>query len=74
MTTKNQKNEIDLLIEISEKLDNLISLLLVQGKEKEEQIQILVNRAFSNSRISQLLGIPKGTVDTIRAKQSKKKS
>ena len=69
----NPKTELDLLVEISEKLDQLISLNLVQGKEKEEQISLLVERGYSNSNIASLLSIPKGTVDFIRAKQKKKK-
>jgi len=56
----------------SGKLDKLISLFAVQGKEKEEQIKIMVSYGHSNSQISKLLGIPKGTVDSIRAKFKKK--
>ncbi len=70
---KKNKTELDLLEEISRKLDQLISLNLIQGKEKEEQISILVKRGYSNSNIANLLGIPKGTVGGIRAKQKKKK-
>ncbi len=69
----NPKTELELLSEISAKLDQLISLSLIQGKEKEEQISILVERGYSNSNIASLLSIPKGTVDFIRAKQKKKK-
>lgn len=65
------KTELELLTEISAKLDQLISLGLIQGKEKEEQISLLVERGYSNSNISNLLSIPKGTVDFIRAKQKK---
>lgn len=66
------KTEIELLDEINGKLDDLVASFLIQGKGKEDQIQILVNRGFSNSKISSFLGIPKGTVDTIRAKKKKK--
>ncbi|GAH41903.1 unnamed protein product, partial [marine sediment metagenome] len=58
--------------EISSKLGDLISIFAVQGKEKEEQIKIMVNNEYSNSKISKLLGIPKGTVDSIRASFKKK--
>ncbi len=64
--------EIELLKEICLKLDDLISLFAVQGKEKEEQIKIMVNNGYSNSKISKLIGIPKGTVDSIRANFKKK--
>ena len=66
-------SEIEVLLDISKKLDDLVTLFSVQGKEKEEQITIMVSKGYSNSQISKLLGIPKGTVDSIRAKQSKPK-
>ena len=68
---KKALSEIELLGEINVKLDDLITLFIVQGKEKEEQINIMVDREYSNSQIGSLLGIPKGTVDGIRAKQKK---
>lgn len=67
------KTEIDLLIEISKKLDILIGSLLIQDKERNDQIKILANNGFSNSEIGKMLGIPKGTVDSIRAKFKKGK-
>ena len=72
MSTK-KLTEIEVLMDISKKLDYLITLFSVQGKEKEEQIKIMVSYGFSNSQISKLLGIPKGTVDVLRAKQRKQK-
>lgn len=68
----NNTTKIELLKEICIKLDDLISLFAVQGKEKEEQIKIMVNNGYSNSKISKLIGIPKGTVDSIRANFKKK--
>ena len=65
-------SEIELLKEISSKLDDLIAIFVVQGKEKEEQIKIMVNNGYSNSKISKLLVIPKGTVDSIRASFKKR--
>lgn len=65
--------EIEALKEISRKLDNLVTLFSVQGKEKEEQIRIMVSNGCSNSQIAKLLGLPKGTVDGIRVKFQKKK-
>ncbi|MBA7637335.1 hypothetical protein ES703_44978 [subsurface metagenome] len=69
---RENSTEIELLKEISSKLGDLISIFAVQGKEKEEQIKIMVNNEYSNSKISKLLGIPKGTVDSIRASFKKK--
>ena len=67
-------SEIELLREVNVKLDDLITLFIAQGKEKEEQIKIMVDRQYSNSRIASLLGLPKGTVDGIRAKQKKEQT
>ena len=66
-------SEIELLGEINIKLDDLITLFTTQGKEKEEQIKIMVARGCSNNQIASLLGLPKGTVDGIRAKQKKER-
>lgn len=68
MKTTKLKSEIELLSEINTKLDDLISLFLIQGKEKNTQINILVKRGYSNNAISKMLGMPKGTVDGIRAR------
>jgi hypothetical protein len=70
---ENPQTELDLLQEISEKLDQLISLNLIQGKEKEDQIMLLVDRGYSNSSIANLISIPQGTIGRIRAAQKKKK-
>ncbi len=70
---KKELTEADILSRIEDKLDDLITLLIIQGKEKEEQIKIMVGREYSNSQIADLLGIPKGTVDGIRAGFAKSK-
>jgi DNA-directed RNA polymerase specialized sigma24 family protein len=67
-----EKTERDILLEISEKLDRLIGILAVQGKDRDEKISILVSLGFSNAEIGKLIGVPKGTVDSIRAKSKKK--
>jgi hypothetical protein len=71
--TKNQpKSDNELLQEISAKLSELIGIMGIAGKDKKEQIKYLVGYGFSNNDIGRLLGIPKGTIDTIRAKFKKK--
>lgn len=70
--SRREKNEITILNEINEKLDKILATLVIQGKDKEKQINILVSLGFPNSEISKLTGMPKGTVDTIRAKSKKK--
>lgn len=70
--SKSEKENTTYLSEISEKLDYIIALLMVNGKERNEQIKVLVEMNFTNSKISKILGIPKGTVDSVRAKQKNK--
>ena len=68
---KKGPSEIALLADMNAKLDDLIALIIVQGKEKEDQVKIMVDRGYSNSQIGSLLGLPKGTVDGIRAKRKR---
>ena len=68
---KEEKTEKQHLAEINLKLNKLIGVTAISGKSKEEQVKILVALGFSNSEISNLTAIPKGTVDVIRAKQKK---
>ncbi len=65
---KLEQTEIQLLQEINHKLNTLIGLNAIQGKHKTEQVKILASLGFTNMEISKLIGIPKGTVDSIRAK------
>lgn len=67
--SKNERTENQLLEEISGKIDNLIGIIAIQGKSKSEQIKILAALGFTNVEISKLTGIPKGTVDTTRARK-----
>ena len=66
---KSDKTEKQLLEEISYKLSTLIGLNAIQGKHKTDQIKILTSMGFTNVEISKLTGIPKGTVDTTRARR-----
>lgn len=70
---KKHSTEKELLQEICTKLDKLIGISAIQGKEEDDQIKILVSLGYTNSEISRLAHIPKGTVDTKRAKHKKRK-
>ena len=59
--------------EILEKLDKIIGLLAIQGKEKNDQIKVLDSLGFTSKFISALTGIPEGTVGRIRSTKLKKK-
>lgn len=65
---KIEKSEKQILEEINEKLSKLIALYAIQGKNKADQIKVLASLGFTNVEISKLTGIPKGTVDSTRAK------
>jgi hypothetical protein len=73
MKETNGQTEIELLQEISSKLSELTALIGISNKDRDDQIRYLVNFGFSNSDISRIIGIPKGTVDSIRAGFKKKK-
>jgi DNA-directed RNA polymerase specialized sigma24 family protein len=53
-------------------MQDLTPTFSVQGKDRDEKISILVSLGFSNAEIGKLIGVPKGTVDSIRAKSKKK--
>ena len=65
------EKQVDLLGEINDKLSKILALMAISGKDKKEQIAILVGLNLSNSEISKLTAIPKGTVDGIRAQLKK---
>ena len=68
----NTKSDNELLHEISNKLTDLIGVIGINGKERPEQVKFLVGLGLTNADIARLTGIPKGTVDWIRAGKSKK--
>ena len=60
--SKKKKSVEELLEEISGKLDKLTGLLVIQGKEEDQQIKILTSLGFNSKEAGNLLGIPAGTV------------
>ena len=61
-TPKKEKSEIELLTEISEKIDKLTALSAIQGREEERQTKILRSLGSTYEEISKLTGISKGTL------------
>ncbi|MBU0529149.1 hypothetical protein KKF86_05255 [bacterium] len=59
------------LQEINHKLNIIIGLISIQNKERDDQIMTLVGQGFSNKETGEILGIPKGTIDRIRAQKKK---
>jgi hypothetical protein len=56
------RSERDLLADIDHKLDQLVGLMAVQGKDQDTQIAILYGLGFDSFFIGRLLGVPPPTV------------
>lgn len=56
----------DLLTEISQKLDMLITIVSIQGKTRNEQVDILSNRGMAAKEIGQILGMSEVNVRQVR--------
>ena len=69
-----KKSDNELLQEISIKLSELTAVMGIQGRERNDQVKYLVSIGFPNSDIARITGIPKGTVDGVRAKMSARKT
>ena len=57
-----QRSERELLGEISAKLDQVIAVLAVQGKERDQQIEALAAAGFDSAFIGRLVGMTPGAV------------
>lgn len=68
---KLEKSEKDLLIEINNKLQDLISLYVIQGKDVDDQIQILTKRGYKPTDISTILGLTPNAVRLRKFKTNK---
>lgn len=58
------RSEQELLGEISAKLDKVIAVLAVQGKERDHQIEALAAAGFDSAFIGRLVGLTPGAVRT----------
>lgn len=59
---------------ILEKLDIIVGLLAIQGKDEDKKINILKSLGFTYKQVSELTGIPEGTLksrDHIKRKSKK---
>lgn len=72
MKSYKELTEKDILLEISKKLDYLIALTSVSGKEKDEQIKILCSN-FNEYEIANILNIPRTTVQSAKKRLKIKK-
>ena len=63
-----EMTEKDLLAEISRKLDRLIGIIAIQGKDVSTQIKILTDLGLPSTEIGPLLGIRPGSVRARRAR------
>lgn len=59
--------------EMLKKLDTIIALLAIQGKDAEDRLKILRSLGLPFSEISKLTGVPEGTLKTWSFKNKKTK-
>lgn len=64
-----QQTDNELLREISDRLQQIVGLLAIQGKSQEEQIDILSNLGFDSTRIGLYLGM---TGAAVRKRKSRR--
>lgn len=62
-----------ILKEISKKLDWLIALYSIQGKDPDTQVRILRSLNFTFAEVSKLTGIPDGTLKSRNSRKSSPK-
>jgi hypothetical protein len=65
--------EAELLVDIGRKLDKLIALAAIQGKEEEKQLSILNAMKFTDKEVSIFMGIPVGALKMRRHRKRNKK-
>lgn len=59
-------------LEIKELLNKIVGLLAILGKEKNEQVKILLSLGFTSIAIEEITGIPSGTVRRLKSTILKK--
>lgn len=64
--------ELQLLKEISVKLDKLIAVFSIYGKDENKQMAILKSQGLTYKDIGELLGVPEGTVKSSIHRTKKK--
>ena len=65
--------EAELLVDIGQKLDKLIALAAIQGKEEERQLSILNAMKFTDKEVSILMGISVGALKMRKHRKRNKK-
>ncbi len=68
-----EKTERELLAEVSQKLDRLIGLMVIQGKDLEAQINALYALGFNSATIGALVGLSDSTVRNRKLRRKTKK-
>lgn len=62
-----QKSELDLLSEISSKLDRLVAVLATQGKDRDTQVAILASAGCDSAFVGTVVGMSAGAVRKLPA-------
>jgi len=71
--TGNGDKEAQAYVRVTQKLTNVLALLLVTGKPQPEQISLLSAAGFAPAEIGPLLGTTRNTVSVILSKQRKER-
>jgi CRP-like cAMP-binding protein len=72
--SRDGEKEAHVSLRVSERLTNLLALLLVTGKPQAEQASLLNAAGFIPAEIAPLLGTTRNTVSVILSRQKKERS
>lgn len=68
-TREEAKTELELLREIKGRLDRILGVLAVQGKDRASQVKILTGLGLSSQEIGELVGIRAESVRRMRSRE-----
>lgn len=57
-----QKSERELLVEINEKLTQILGVMAIHGKDQDDQIRILTNMGFDGKTTADMVGMTHGAL------------
>jgi len=67
-------SELDLLQEISQKLDQVIGLLAIQGKDRNAQLATLYALGYDSGQIAAIVGMSPGNVRRWKSQSTRRRS
>ena len=67
--SKRVRSDVELLAEISSKLDRVVAVLAAQGKDRDAQIDILSGAGCDSAFIGSVVGVTAGAVRTHQSRR-----